>query len=219
MRKRSFSLLCAMLTIAGTLQGCKDDPPGKLFEEDGVWSMVRYDLGDGSKEVNQTTRKDAFLLQFIEAENVVTAAACGMPGEDTPENSVCRLSPGMTAWTCRCFAYAYEESTMQWREFEAGTTPPHFGFEEPHAGDGGGDGSGTGGGGGEDTYVNLSTIATSSQTFTFQPLPQGVFGGDGTIHSFQFVQKTPSIFTGPAMDDNAPLIDPEGACEPCVPGM
>ena len=197
-----------MLTIAAAFTGCKDEPPGKLFDEEGVWSMLTYDLGDGQEDIT-ANRKDAFLMKFEPDEGVVTTATCGMETANTPRDSVCRLSPSMTGWTCRCFGYAFEEETMQWREFMAGDPPPQFGFEPQGAGDDGGDESGTAGGGGGDTYVQVSKNATAASTIIFQPLPEDVFGSDGVINRFEFVERAASL-----MDEV--YEDPQGACTPCI---
>ena len=111
---------------------------------------------------------------------------------------------------------------MQWREFAAGDPPPKVEFD-PDAvagGDAGADESGTAGGGASgDTVIELTEVTTASDTISFQPLPTGVFASDGQVDRFEMVLKTPAIFTGPDPDgeENAPLIDPQGACMPCVP--
>lgn len=205
-----------MLSMAAALAGCPKDEPGKLFEEEGVWSLLRYDTGDGLQELNPSTAKDAFLLKFETGPKVVTAAACGSETDNVPGESTCRQNHSSTFWTCRCFAYAYEEEVMQWREFTAGEPPPSVDFMQPTAAEGGGgDETATGGGGGDD-YITLSTVGTSSETYGFTPLPMGVFGSDGTASRYEFVQRAGSVFEGPAMNDNAPLIDPQGMCTPCV---
>ena len=196
----------------GTLYGCKDDPPGKLVDESGVWSLLRYDTGEGVMPLDQDSQKDAFLLKFEPGPKVVTAAACGMETTDNePGESVCTQHPTITGWACRCFGYAYEEDRMQWREFAAGEAPPNFAFEEPD--DGGAadeSGSGTGAGGGSDSYITISEIPESDK-YNFQPLPEGVFGSDGQVSRFEFVKRATSVF------DSRVYTDVEFACEPCIP--
>jgi hypothetical protein len=201
-----------MLTIAAAITGCKDEPPGKLFDEEGVWSMLSYDLGEGQTDIKADSRRDAFLMHFQPEESVVTAATCGMEGADDPRDSVCRLSEEMTGWTCRCFGYAFEESTMQWREFMAGDPPPRFSFEPQGAGDGGGGGdtSGTAGAGpGDDTYVQVQKIGESGATILFQPLPLDLFGSDGMLNRFEFVERAASTMA-------EVYEDPQFACTPCI---
>jgi hypothetical protein len=166
--------------------------PGMLFGDGGVWTLLSYDFGEGLEEVDDA-RQDAFLLRFESDLPVVTTATCGMEGEDTPQNSICRLSPGMTSWSCSCFAYALEGDQMQWREFEAGTTPPDFEFEPEVA---------------TDTYLAVSG-GTVVGLVRLQPLPEGVFGSDGTSHEFEFAQRAASLF-------DEVYTDPEGACVPCI---
>ena len=216
-RHRTLPLSCALLLAAGTLQGCKEEEPGKLFDEEGVWSLQRYDTGDGVQTLNPSTQKDAFLLKFEPGPKVVTAAACGMAlgVDDVPRESICRQNPSSTGWFCRCFAYAYEEDLMQWREFTAGEPPPSVDFEPPTAAEGGG-GDSTGGGGG-DSYITLSVIdATPSKDYAFVPLPMGVFGSDGATSRYEFIQRAGMIFEGSPDDDNAPATDPQAMCTPCV---
>jgi hypothetical protein len=214
-RPQHASLLwSAILLATGALYGCKDDPPGKVVEEDGVWSLLRYDSGEGVMQLDQDSQKDAFLLKFESGPNVVTAAACGMETTDNePGTSVCKQHPTITGWACRCFGYAYEEDRMQWREFMAGDPPPNFAFDESMA-DGGGDegtsAAGSGGGGGGDSYITIAQIPNSDK-YNFQPLPEGVFGSDGQASRYEMVKRATSQF------DNFVYTDEQFACTPCVP--
>jgi hypothetical protein len=111
---------------------------------------------------------------------------------------------------------------MQWREFTAGELPPDVEFMDPDAGGGEADAGtgGTGGGGGGDIYVNLTEVAGANGVYSFQPMPMGVFGSDGVADRFELVQRATSLFTNTNYKDmNDPTNDPEGACEPCVPGV
>src|SRR5688500_9393613 len=96
-RPQSHALWSVILLATGALYGCKDDPPGKIVEERGVWSLLKYDTGEGLKDLNQATQKDSFLLKFEPDPAVVTAAACGMETSDNePGSSLCQQNPSFT---------------------------------------------------------------------------------------------------------------------------
>jgi hypothetical protein len=190
--------------------GCSgDDGPEKLVDEQGVWSLLSYDLtGEGSlRQVDAMTRGDAFLLQFDSSNDVVTAAWCGLDESDTPSNSTCRLQPDAARWFCRCFAYAYEGSQMRWGEFDAGAVPPNVtlaGTEPvPSDDEGETDANGGGGGGGGDGLIILSGVAGQAATYDFTPLPEGVFASNGETSKYRMQQKAPRLF-----DDVT--------CTPCI---
>lgn len=216
--------LVAMLAATSAISACSDPPPGKLFDEEGAWSVVQYDLGDGLEDIMAMTRKDAFMLSFDATANVMTTAACGneMSGF-TPSDSTCRLSPGTTSWQCSCFSYAFQEEVMQMTEFPAGTTPPEVEFnpdllpgQSGDVGGGSGDSGGesgmgeSGGMGGGLTVLKISAIPERMDTYDFTPLPVGVFGGNGANHHF-IVEARSSTTFNEVYDDP----DGRGVCEPC----
>jgi hypothetical protein len=210
--------------------GCsKDDGPGKLFEEEGVWSLTQYNVdGDGLTNIDNQVRGDAFLMKFTADRKVVQTAMCGEAETDTPGTSQCKLLVNETAWFCRCFAYAYQGDEMIWREFAAGETPPDVEYTEggntPPPGssagstatggdtdtDGGGGDTGSTGGG-ADTRIMLGAISGVASTYQFRPLPVSIWGSDGTASSYVMQQKANSIF-------DAVLDDPDGrpSCQPCI---
>jgi hypothetical protein len=220
-------VLAAAIVAALLGTGCKEDPgPGKLFEEDGTYELVSYDLdGSGYTDVRVQNADEAFLMRLDASKKVAQMAMCAENETDDPGSSQCRLSSGTDSfWFCHCFAYAYEENQMQWRQFQAGDAPPKVEF----TGEGGGgpaptDDTATGGsgGGGEtaavdpaaDTIVNLAEIPGVQGEYEFAPLPVGVFGSDGLVARYQFQLRAPSLF------DQAIDVDPEGraTCQPCVP--
>jgi hypothetical protein len=220
-----YSLLLAALALPS---GCGDDEPGRLFEEDGTWELEQYNLdGEGLTEISADNRGAAFLMKFKASRRVVQVAMCGEVETDTPQTSLCRLLSGGTAWFCKCYAYAYQEDEMIWREFAPGSEPPSVPFTEggsniPPASSGGGDtdtggetdsgdSSDTSDGGGGDARINLSPVANISSTYSFRPLPFGVWGSDGSISSYVMQQRATSLF-------DQVLADPEGrpSCTPCV---
>lgn len=236
MRRSLRSPHCLLYAAAGAAllfaPGCsKEEGPGKLFEEDGVWSLTQYNLdGDGLTTIDNGVRGDAFMMKFTAESTVVQLAMCGETEMDTPGNSQCKLLPNDTAWFCRCYAYAYEEDVMYWREFAAGETPPMVEFPDENAPasstapatSGGGDTDTDGGSGGAmgdtggsmaggDVMVQLGALPDITSTYQFRPLPVGNWGSDGSISSYVMQQKANSVF------DQA-LDDPDGrpSCQPCI---
>jgi hypothetical protein len=202
---------------------CKADPgPGKLFEEDGTYELVSYDLeGSGYMDVRVQTGDEAFLLKLDSSQRVAQTAMCAENETDDPGTSQCRLASGTDSfWFCQCFAYAFQRDQMQWRQFQAGDTPPKVEFDaEGGGGPGPSDDTATGGGGGEtsvdpagDTIIMLAEIPGVQGEYEFAPLPIGVFGSDGLVSRFQFQQRAPSLF-------DQVFEDPDGRtpCQPCVP--
>lgn len=171
-----------------------------LFDEDGAWSLVAFDLGAGLENVNPLPRKDALLLHFDAASHVMTAAACGSDALGfSPNDSACRLSPTTTSWQCRCFSYAFEGDAMQMVEFAAGGPPPAVEFDAMASSDA------------TLTVVSLAAAPEYGTGFEFAPLPDAVFGGE--IDSRFIVQRV-AMATFDAVQG-----DPEGrvSCAPCVP--
>jgi hypothetical protein len=197
----------APLALALAVFGCKNDEEVKtLFDENGAWTLVEYDLGDGTFSEVVENGRDGFLLSFAKSENVVTAATCGMDGENEPSNSLCGLTPEDAPFVCRCFSYAFEDDQMAWREFPPGSTPPpppeltggggEVGALTTDAGgtaDGGGDAGDTGGGSG-DTLITVGEVAEVANSYTFRPLPLGLFESDGATSRFKFEARGSSLF-------------------------
>jgi hypothetical protein len=200
---------------------CKDDPPPpKLFQEEGVWSVVEYDIeGNGDQmDINDANRRDAFMLSFDSHEKVVTAAACLEDEDNTVVDAPCLLSPDTTDWSCRCFAYDFVREEMLWREFNAGDPAPAVSLSEaddpPASADSGGSGSGgggDGGGGDSDTLIIVSEREDVASTYNFRPLPTDLFGSDGELSRFVFQKRAGSVF-------DRVYDDPEGRspCAPCL---
>lgn len=214
-----FPLVLAALGLCLTAGACKEDPPTpKLFEEEGVWSVIRYDLeGSGElRDIDNANRQDAFMLSFDTAEKVVMSASCIETDADTAATSPCLLTPSTTRWDCRCFGYDFAREEMLWREFNAGDIPPEVSLSGGGGGAGAEAGSGTagdGGGGADgDTYVVVGEIMEIASTYNFRPLPEGLFGSDGQASRFILQKRSPAVF-------QRAFEDPDGraTCEPCVP--
>lgn len=212
--RSSLSLAPAILGLSLALGACNgDEETPKLFDEEGVWSVIRYDIeGSGDlKDIDTMNRRDAFMLSFDSAERIVTAAACiGDPSED-PSSSSCLLTPSETDWECQCYAYDYVGDEMLWHEFQAGDIPPEVSLanvddapSEDESGDGGG-------GAGEDqTIVNLTGIEDVASTYNFLPLPNGLFGSNGASSRYTFQARATSVFD-PVYNDEI-----RETCEPCI---
>lgn len=218
--RRPSLLVLAALGLGLTAGACKEDPPTpKLFDEQGTWSVIRYDLeGNGDlRDVDVMTRRDSFMLQFDAAEKVVTTAACIETDADDVSNSLCLINPQDTRWDCRCFGYDFVREEQLWREFNPGDIPPVVSLSAsedppPAGGTGGtGTGGGDGGGGDGDTLVLVAEIMDVNSTFNFRPLPEGVFGSDGVVSRFVMQKRADSLF-------EKVFEDPEGraACSPCI---
>jgi hypothetical protein len=219
------SHLFAILVATSAISGCKDDPPGKLFDEQGAWAVVQYDLGDGLEDIMVMSRRDAFMVSFDTENSVMTTAACGNEMSSyLPSESTCRTSPTTTNWQCSCYSYAFQEDVMQMTPFDAGSPPPEVDFDPDlipgQSGEAGGmDTSGTGGesGGmpaGPLSVIRVSPIPDRADTYDFTPLPSGVFGGNGANNHFIVEARSNTIF-GEVYDDP----DGRASCEPCVPGQ
>lgn len=206
---RSQALLsCGVLGLSLLTAACDDDEgPGTLFDEEGVWSVVNYDL-DGSgdlKEIDTMNRRDAFMLSFDPENRVVTTAACGETENDTPANSGCLLTPDTTSWFCSCYGYDFVEDQMLWREFDAGDIPPELSLDDVVVGEDGTTDAELG------TVIQLGPIEGVSSTFNYLPLPDGLFGSNGENSRYIFQARSAAVFAR-AYEDEV-----RDTCEPCVP--
>lgn len=218
----------ALVAAALNLAGCADDPgPGKLFEEDGVFELDRFDVTGSGLEELSTQKAKTFFLMFDGENKVVQTAMCSDDDTDNPTNSEC-TSITDSRWICQCFGYGFEEDQMAWQAFEAGGTIPvvkvgetEVEEEDPTAGetdtDGGSGGGDEGGDGGDEPApagaIHQFTVAESaaeSATFDFTPLPEGVFGSDGLTSKFVFQKKARSLFDPVLENEDRPV------CAPCI---
>lgn len=235
-RTAAKSMVAPLLATLAIAPGCKEEPTvSKLFEEDGVWSLIDYDLaGDGETRPLSDRRSNTFMFKFTTAMSVVQTAACIFPGtaadpdpQTSPVNTPCGMFDDDTEWECRCFGYAFEEETMKWVEFSAGDTPPVVTLDPAPiggaddggsagsgggSGDDGGDDEGGDGGGGPmgETTINVSEISGLNLTFGFRPLPDGVFSSNGENSRYVMQTRGNNAFAT-ALDD--PM---RPSCEPCI---
>lgn len=215
---RTFGLGLVMASLLG-VTGCKEETP-RLFNEDGVWQMLEFDIGGGLKDVDEDFRKQAMLLKFRSDIGVVQSAFCAEDERQTAADSTCRIAVDLTAWHCHCYAYAFEDELMAWREFEAGEPRPSVSLE------GSGDTDEDNGEDGESAngtwIIDVQERATTRDTFLFSPLPEGLFGSDGEMSRFTFQRKAGSLFNQ-VLDEEAQSDDDPNAtrpvCEPCADGF
>ena len=194
--------------VLGTLMlgsACKkEEEVPTLFDEDGVWSLVRHDaLATGLiADVDTMTRRDAFLLRYHADSNVVETAMCGETATDTPADSICLISANATWQFCNCFGYAFERSQQIWQEFQAGDMPPDVSFDESSDEADGASATATGTDGatggdpppGDATTINLAEVQQVADTYQYRPLPMGIFGSDGLASAYVFQQKAPQLW-------------------------
>jgi hypothetical protein len=149
-RARISTLALAVSTLCISCKKDEGPPPG-YFDESGAWALVTYDLeGLGDFQDVASNRENAFLLNFDKANGVVQTAACVDldEGQDSPNDSPCRLTPSETEWVCQCYGYAFSDTVMKWQSFDAGEVPPEVSIESTDDGAPADDGTGGGGGSG-----------------------------------------------------------------------
>lgn len=180
----------AVIVALANLTGCKEEDT-RLFDETGVWTLERYSLdGTPYQEVPQS-RKNRFLLRFKPDDGVVAASACHEQGTEIDVNGSSCTNASLATWSCRCFAYTYENSTMVWQEFAPGEPPPVVGT--PAGGDGTGDSGGMMDGGAHE--LTVAAFGESAATYEFDSLPMGLFNSDGEISKHVFTLKADTVWT------------------------
>jgi hypothetical protein len=205
------------LASLSSLTSCKVEDT-RLFDETGVWTLEKFTIdGTPYQDINQG-RKNRFLLRFIPNTDVepptggiVAAAACHEMGSDIDVKGSTCVNAGLSTWSCQCFAYTYEESTMVWQEFTPGETPPVVGT--PAAGDETGD---TGGAAGDAFEVSVSAFADSASTYLFDPLPAGLFNSDGDVSKHVFQIKADTVWTEVDINEDG-VPDLEECSQLCFP--
>ncbi|PRP92891.1 hypothetical protein ENSA5_46570 [Enhygromyxa salina] len=203
--------VAAVAIALASLTSCKEEDT-RLFDEAGVWTLEKYSLeGMPYQDIDQG-RKNRFLLRFKPDDGVVAAAACHEQGTDIDVNSSTCVNAGLSTWSCQCFAYTYEESTMIWQEFAPGEPPPVVGIP---SGDGGtGDTGGTMEGDSHD--LSLSSFGDLSATYEFHSLPMGLFNSDGDLAKHVFQIKADTVWTEVDLNDDG-VPDLEACSQSCFP--
>jgi hypothetical protein len=181
------SSLAALFVVSAlaALPGCKEED-NRLFDENGVWSMTHFSNADGDLlALEANTSEDAFMIKFDSGDGVATTAACSFGGgSNDPGSSTCRLGEGdQLDWTCKCFAYEFDDSTMRMIEFAPGEA-------RPSVPSGSGDTDGTDG----PTEIAVGDYEAVSNSYIFQPLPMDLFASNGVDSRFVFLSKYGAVF-------------------------
>ncbi len=235
----------AFIATSGSIAGCDDPGPGKLFDEEGTWELTQVSLeGSTFNPIDPNTRSQAFLMQFDAKNKVVQTAMCADNEREGPTDSLCRLSVTSTQWFCSCFAYDFVEDQMAWQQFDAGSVPPEVDLgdlPDPSvpAGSEGGDVSGGAESGGVETDGGGDTDegeAGDADGGAEEPAPGGpihqlqVSEVTDIADTYDFTTLPEGIFASDGvaskyiMQRKAPSLfdqvfeDPDGRppCEPCV---
>lgn len=188
--------------------GCKDETP-TLFNESGVWQMLNFDIGRGLMKVDEDFRRQAMLLKFKSDMGIVQSAFCAETESQTAADSTCRIAVELTAWHCHCYAYVFEHDQMAWREFEAGEPRPSVSLADAEDED-------------DVWLIDVLEHETTRETFQFSPLPEGLFGSDGSSSRFIFQRKASSLYNQVLFEDQQTDDDPDArrpVCEPCADGF
>jgi len=186
MRSIKSLLIPASVSLCLLAGGCQDEGYITLFDEDGTWSLLSYDIeGSGIfKTIDSSNRQDKFLLRFVrtsaaEAEPAgkLAAATCiDVSGDQGLTSSSCN-----NGFTCRCFNYSFDETTMIFKEFEGEGGALYTPAEgEPAPGD--------------PVVVTVSAVESNDVTFIYRPLPAQLFGSNATSSAYELRQKANSLF-------------------------
>lgn len=200
MRSIKSLLLPASLCLCVLAGGCDDEGFVTLFDEDGTWSLLAFDLeGTGTfNTIDSPNRKDQFLLRFLRTsgaeqrpEGIAAAATC----KDVSNNQSLTGSACNDGFTCRCFNYTFNETTMVFTEFAADGASLYTPVgDEPQPG--------------EPVTIFLETIEDTASTFIFKPLPAQLFESDATDSRYEFRQKADSLFSKTACSERCGLPEP-----------
>lgn len=186
MRSIKSLLIPASISLCVLAGGCQEEGYVTLFDEDGTWSLISHDVeGSGTfKTIDSANREDKFLLRFVrtsaaesEPAGKLAAATC----IDVSDDSGLTTSSCNDGFTCRCFNYSFNETTMIFTEFEGEggfLYTPAEGEPAP----------------GEPVAVVVSEVEDNNVTFVFRPLPSRLFESDATGSAYELRQKANSLF-------------------------
>lgn len=193
-------LLGALCAVAFTaVVGC-DDEPIPLFDEQGTWALVLFDIdGTGLTKFDVGMREEKFMIHFDSETGIVASAGCvDSMGRTDITTTLC----DQPNFQCRCFNYTYAETAMTWTEFkpEGGELPPPPPEDSDAAKPG------------EPVAIQLSVYADSGQTYNYSTLPYGLFNSDGKTTKYVFQTRGDSDFlaTGCMEACGIPVAAPEG---------
>jgi hypothetical protein len=175
MRTHKLPLLGAICALATVASSCKDDGPVPLFEEQGTWALILFDIpeSEGLENFDVGQREGEFNLHFNTEAGIVASAGCidSMMRTDIT-STLCDID----TYQCRCFEYTFEESQMLWTEFvpKGGVQPPEPPKDSMAAKPG------------ATIAVNVEAYPEKGGTYRFSALPYGLFNSDGETSSYVF---------------------------------
>ncbi len=176
MRTHKLPLLGALVALAFTaITGCAEDAPVSLFDEQGTWALVLFDIdGKGLGKFDVGAREEKFMIHFDQASQIVASAGClDSMGRTDLTQTLCDTA----AYACRCWNYTFMDSQMLWTEFapEGGTLPEappkDAGVPAP----------------GEPVSFVVEEYPESGSTYRFATLPYGLFNSNGDPAASEFV--------------------------------
>jgi hypothetical protein len=179
--------ICVVAAVlgGGAVGGCDDDPI-PLFDEQGTWALVKFDLdGKGLTSFDVGARAEKFLIHFNQEKSIVAAASClDSMGRVDLTTTLCDTG----TFQCRCFNYTFEETLMTWSEFapEGGALPPDppedAMAQKP----------------GDPVPIGLETYPESGQTYRYSTLPYGLFNSDEETTKYVFQSRGDAAFMATA---------------------
>jgi hypothetical protein len=193
--------LCALALAVTAISACNDEPV-PLFDEQGTWSLTKFDIdGKGLTTFDVGSREDKFLLHYDQDAKIVAAAAClDSMGRTDLTTTLCDTGK----FACRCFNYEFTEKQMVWTEFppKDGELPPpppeDAAVPAP----------------GEPVTFAVENYPESGQTYRYDTLPYGLFNSDGDPAASEFVFQSrgdaPFIATGCIEVCGIPVAPAEG---------
>ncbi len=192
---------CALMAAVTAVPAC-DDEPVPLFDEQGTWSLTKFEIdGKGLTTFDVSTREDRFLIHFDQDSQIVASAGClDSMGRTDITQTLCDTDQ----YACRCFKYEFTEKQMVWTEYppEGGKLPPappkDAGVPAP----------------GEPVTIAVDSYPESGQTYRYDTLPYGLFNSDGDPAASEFVFQSrgdaPFVATGCIEVCGIPAAPPEG---------
>lgn len=163
---------CALTVLAG---GCEEEGRDVLFDEDGTWALLLYDIdGRGLEEFSASSRVDQFMVHFKtneeETGGIAAAASCiDSMGRTDLTQTLCDVDK----FECRCFDYTFEGSAMTFTD----RAPKGGEVTDPKT-----------------TAVEVAEYEGYSSTYRFEPLPEGLFNSDGEISRYVLQARGNALF-------------------------
>lgn len=191
----SRALLTAACAGTVVVVGCQEEPQ-PLFDEDaGAWvlQLFRLEAGDDIGDFGSTDRTEKYFISYDKAKQIVAAATCNdSSGNQSVTESLCDLS-GPEGYTCRCFNYEFDQTSMTWTEFKVDGQPPPPEPDEEQQGMGALPV-------GTPYQIALDIYQGYSNTYRYRPLPFGLFDSNGHDSEYVFQLRDKSKFAATGCD-------------------